>query len=59
MLAGFLCSLKIECVQLFIWLGKYETDDIMNSVFGVMIGFEICRIIDWIFDSDNIGSRHS
>lgn len=59
MLAGFFCSLKIECVQLFIRLGKFETDDIMNNVFGVMIGFVICRIIDWIFDRDKIGSRHS
>lgn len=43
MLAGFLFSLSIECTQLFMRLGKFETDDIMNNVFGTLLGFLICK----------------
>ena len=43
MLAGFLCSLSIECIQLFSRRGKFETDDIMNNVFGMLIGFLFCK----------------
>ena len=49
MLAGFLCSLSIECIQFFTRLGKFETDDIMNNVIGVVIGFWGCKVIDRIF----------
>lgn len=42
-LAGFLFSLSIECTQLFMRLGKFETDDIMNNVFGTLMGFLICK----------------
>ncbi|MBD5393829.1 MAG: VanZ family protein [Lachnospiraceae bacterium] len=47
-LAGFLCSLSIECIQFFTRLGKFETDDIMNNVIGVVIGFLGCKVIDRI-----------
>lgn len=43
LLAGFFCSLSIECIQLFTRLGKFETDDIMNNVFGTLLGFLICK----------------
>ncbi|MCM1048296.1 MAG: VanZ family protein [Clostridiales bacterium] len=43
LLAGFLFSLSIECIQLYTLRGKFETDDIMNNVFGTLIGFMICK----------------
>jgi len=43
---GFLFSFTIECIQLLTQLGKFETDDIMNNVFGILIGFGICKCID-------------
>ena len=46
--AGGLFSLSIECIQLFTRLGKFETDDIMNNVFGVLIGFLFCKGISKI-----------
>lgn len=42
-LVGGIFSLIIECIQLFMRLGKFETDDIMNNVFGTLIGFGICK----------------
>lgn len=43
---GFLFSFTIECIQLLTQLGKFETDDIMNNVFGTLIGFGICKCVD-------------
>lgn len=43
---GFLFSFTIECIQLLTQLGKFETDDIMNNVFGTLIGFAICKCVD-------------
>ncbi len=43
MLAGSLFSLLIECTQLLGRLGKFETDDIMNNVFGTLLGFLLCK----------------
>lgn len=43
---GFLFSLSIESIQLFTQLGKFETDDIINNVFGTLIGFGVCKCID-------------
>lgn len=57
-LAGFLCSLSIECIQLFTRLGKFETDDIMNNVLGVVIGFLGCKVVGRVFDRDSERSRH-
>lgn len=48
MFTGFLFSLMIECIQLFGRLGKFELDDIMNNVFGMLIGFWFCKGIDRI-----------
>ena len=58
-LAGFLCSLLVECIQFFTRLGKFETDDIMNNVFGVVIGFLVCKVIGGIFGRDSVRERHS
>lgn len=38
-LAGFGCSLLIECVQLFLRRGIFELDDIMGNTIGTMIGY--------------------
>lgn len=43
---GLLFSVSIESIQLLTQLGKFETDDIMNNVFGTVIGFGICKYID-------------
>lgn len=43
LLAGCFFSLAIECVQFFTKLGKFEVDDIMNNVFGTLIGFLFCK----------------
>lgn len=48
-LTGFLCSLAIECIQLLGRLGKFELDDIMNNVLGMLFGFWLCKGIDKIF----------
>ncbi len=45
-LVGGTFSLIIECIQLFMCLGKFETDDIMNNVFGTLIGFGLCKGIN-------------
>lgn len=45
LLAGGLFSLMIESIQLFTRLGKFETDDIMNNVFGTLVGFLVCKFI--------------
>lgn len=50
-LTGFLCSLAIECIQLLGRLGKFELDDIMNNVLGMLLGFWLCKGIDKIFSS--------
>ncbi len=42
-LVGGIFSLIIECIQLFMHLGKFETDDVMNNVFGTLIGFGLCK----------------
>lgn len=42
-LMGFLCSVAIESVQLITRRGKFELDDIMNNVLGMLIGFWLCR----------------
>ncbi len=42
-LVGGIFSLIIECIQLFMRLGKFETDDIINNVFGTLIGFGLCK----------------
>lgn len=44
--AGFFFSVLIECTQLITRRGKFETDDIMNNVFGMLVGFLICKGID-------------
>jgi len=44
-LAGCSFSLLIECIQFFTKLGKFEIDDIINNVFGTLIGFLICKCI--------------
>lgn len=49
LLIGCLFSLTIECIQLFTRRGKFETDDIMNNVFGVLLGFLLCKVIHRIF----------
>lgn len=41
--AGALFSLLIECTQFIGRLGKFETDDIMNNVFGMLLGFLLCK----------------
>lgn len=46
LIAGFLISLLIECIQLITRLGKFETDDIINNVIGTWIGFVICKVLD-------------
>lgn len=48
-LTGFLCSLTIECVQLLGRLGKFELDDIMNNVLGMLFGFWLCKGVYRIF----------
>lgn len=48
--AGFLCSLSIECIQLFTRLGKFEIDDIMNNMVGMLLGFWSCKVIDRVFN---------
>ena len=48
-LAGLGCSLMIECVQLLGRLGKFELDDIINNVLGMLIGFWLCKGADRIF----------
>ncbi len=49
LLAGFIFSLSIECMQLYTRRGKFETDDIMNNVVGMLIGFLLCKGISGIF----------
>ncbi|MCM1087064.1 MAG: VanZ family protein [Muribaculaceae bacterium] len=49
LLSGFLFSLLIECIQLVSRRGKFETDDIMNNVFGMLLGFGLCRGMEWIY----------
>lgn len=51
MCTGFLCSLAIECIQLFWRLGKFELDDIMNNVLGMLLGFWLCKGADRILGS--------
>ncbi len=46
LLFGFFFSLSIECIQLCSRRGKFETDDIMNNVVGMVIGFLICKGVD-------------
>ncbi len=46
LIAGFLVSLLIECIQFITRLGKFETDDIINNVIGTWIGFMICKVLD-------------
>lgn len=48
MFAGALFSLLIECTQFIGRLGKFETDDIMNNVFGMLLGFIFCKGISKI-----------
>lgn len=48
MFAGALFSLLIECTQFIGRLGKFETDDIMNNVFGMLLGFLLCKGISKI-----------
>ncbi|HBA69385.1 MAG TPA: hypothetical protein DCZ40_08520 [Lachnospiraceae bacterium] len=42
-LAGFLFSLSVECLQLWKRRGKFELDDIMNNVFGMLLGYLLCK----------------
>lgn len=46
---GFGCSLMIECIQLSGQLGKFELDDIMNNVLGMLIAFWISKGTGRIF----------
>lgn len=46
---GFGCSLMIECIQLLGRLGKFELDDIMNNVLGMLIAFWISKGSDRFF----------
>ncbi len=49
--AGGLFSLIIESIQLFTRLGKFETDDIINNIFGTLIGFLLCKGAEYISGS--------
>lgn len=40
-MAGFLCSLLIECTQFVTQRGFFQTDDIMTNVLGTGIGYLI------------------
>ncbi len=37
-LAGFVLSLAVECMQMFFGKGTYETDDVLNNTFGALMG---------------------
>lgn len=43
-LAGFAFSLLIECIQLFLRRGIFESDDIMGNTVGTMIGYGLFAI---------------
>ena len=44
-LFGFLYSLFIELSQLFLRVGFFETDDLINNTVGVFIGYAFARLI--------------
>ncbi|MBR1741214.1 MAG: VanZ family protein [Lachnospiraceae bacterium] len=44
-LAGFLFSFGIEVCQYFFHRGVCETDDVMNNLFGTMIGYGFYKIV--------------
>lgn len=43
LLPGALFSVSIECTQLITRRGRFETDDIMNNIFGLLAGFMVCK----------------
>ncbi len=45
LLLGLLLSLFIECCQLFLQLGWFETDDLLNNTLGTLLGFWLYRRI--------------
>ncbi|AIK35421.1 vanZ like family protein (plasmid) [Bacillus pseudomycoides] len=50
-LLGFLSSLTIECIQLWLTFRSFDIDDIILNSFGVYIGFLIYKWITLIFMS--------
>lgn len=45
---GILCSLSIEVSQLITHLGRFQVDDILTNTIGMLIGFCICKVVEWL-----------
>ncbi len=51
LLVGFFCSLTIETMQLITRLGLFIIDDILTNILGMLIGYLICRMAEWLYKS--------
>ena len=47
-LAGVVFTLFIECTQLILKRGIFETDDLINNTLGVLIGYGFYRLAEYI-----------
>lgn len=51
LLVGFFSSLAIEIMQLITRLGLFIVDDILTNILGMLIGYLICRMAEWLYKS--------
>lgn len=47
---GFCTSLAIEIVQLVTGLGRFILDDILTNTIGMLAGYLMCRLVNWIWN---------